>query len=161
MLEKLTPCKDESQDGAIKNDLIMYTIAMGGMSFLVIKYLSTFLLLGLFGVCSYNIYKTYVVYRLLLESKLVQDNTDTLKSMIDGNIEEQINSYLEELDKAYQNSNNEIANKINILNNNMNNEVTNFQDTFEFDSSDIENTFRDNKHRLEDERNSAEQRLKE
>lgn len=161
LLEKLTPCKDETQEGAIKNDLIMYTIAMGGMSFLVIKYLSTFLLIGLFGICSYNIYKTYVVYRLLLESKLVQDNTDILRSMIDKNVEDQINSYLAELDKAYLNSSNEIANKITGLNNSMNTEVANFKTSFEFDSSDIENTFKDNKHRLEDERNSSEQRLKD
>ena len=159
LMEKLTPCKDENKEGAITNDLIMYTLAVGGTSFLVIKFLSPFLLVGILGLCSYNIYKTYAVYRLLLETKLVQDNTDILKKLISSKVDEQIKQYLEQLENAYELSTEKVNNKISQLNLEMEKQINMLESNFQFDSTEVEEKFKNNKNRLKDEQIAAERNL--
>lgn len=159
LMEKLTPCKDETKEGAISNDLIMYTLAVGGVSFLVIKFLSPFLLVSILGLCSYNIYKTYAVYRLLLETKLVQDNTDTLKKLISSKVDEQIKQYLEQLENAYELSTEKVNNKISQLNMEMEKQINMLESNFQFDSTEVEEKFENNKNRLKDEQTAAERNL--
>lgn len=159
LMEKLTPCKDETKEGAISNDLIMYTLAVGGVSFLVIKFLSPFLLVSILGLCSYNIYKTYAVYRLLLETKLVQDNTDILKKLISSKVDEQIKQYLEELENAYELSTEKVNNKISQLNMEMEKQINMLESNFQFDSTEVEEKFENNKNRLKDEQTAAERNL--
>ena len=159
LMEKLTPCKDETKDGAITNDLIMYTLAVGGVSFLVIKLLSPFLLVSLLGLCSYNIYKTYAVYRLLLEAKLVQDNTDVLKNLISSKVDEQIRQYLEQLENAYELSTEKVNNRISQLNMEMEKQINILESNFQFDSTEVESKFENNKNRLKDEQIATERHL--
>lgn len=156
LMEKLTPCKDETKEGAITNDLIMYTLAVGGVSFLVIKFLSPFLLVGILGLCSYNVYKTYAVYRLLLETKLVQDNTDTLKKLISSKVDEQIKQYLDQLEKAYELSTEKVNNRISQLNMEMEKQINMLESNFQFDATEVKEKFENNKNRLKDEQTAAE-----
>lgn len=159
LMEKLTPCKDETKEGAITNDLIMYTLAVGGVSFLVIKLLSPFLLVSLLGLCSYNVYKTYAVYRLLLETKLVQDNTDVLKNLISSKVDEQIKQYLEQLENAYELSTEKVNNRISQLNMEMEKQINILESNFQFDSTEVEAKFENNKNRLKDEQIATERHL--
>ena len=118
--------------------------------------MSPFLLVGILGLCSYNVYKTYAVYRLLLETKLVQDNTDTLKKLISSKVDEQIKQYLDQLEKAYELSTDKVNNRINQLNMEMEKQINMFESNFQFDATEVKEKFENNKNRLKDEQTAAE-----
>lgn len=159
LLKKLNPCKDETKEGALTNDVLLYTGVCAATSFLAVNFLSPYILLGLFALGGFNVYRTYAIYRLVLESKLLNDNVDAINNMLEESINEDMNADKEELDRLYNKKIKSVDRQISEIESNLNNQIEDFRDKFKFDDSGIRQKYDMTKSNLKQEQKRAEQSI--
>ncbi len=156
VLKKINPCKDESKEGSLQNDVFIYTGICAGLSFLTVNFLSPYLVLGLFGLAGFNMYRTYAIYRLTLESKLLTDNIDAINSMVENSINEDMQEDREELDRIYNKKVKSIDQQIAHQEELLNDKILEVRDSFEFNDDYIRQKYDMTKSNLREEAKRAE-----
>lgn len=106
LLSKLNPCKDDEADAKdgdnINQSLLAYVILCGGISFAIMYFGSAFLFTGCLGVGYLNIKRAGNIRKLLLDSKVLLDNTDRMYSKIMEEVDADISEQMRALDEEYQ-----------------------------------------------------------
>lgn len=159
LLRKVNPCKDETKEGAVTNDVFMYTGICAAISFLTVNFLSPYIVLGIFGLGGFNLYRTYAIYRLVLESKLLTDNVDTINNMIEDSINSDMQADKDELDRLYNKKVKTLDKQIAEFEGQLNDRIMETRSNFEFDDSAIRQKYDMTKSNLKQEQKRAEQSI--
>ncbi len=106
LLSKLNPCKDDEAEGedSLSQSLLSYIILCGSISFAVMYFGSSALFTGCLGIGYMNVRRAGNIRKLLLDSKVLLDNTDRMYSKIMQDVDDDINDKLNALDEEYQNT---------------------------------------------------------
>lgn len=137
LLKKLSPCKDEKDEDAIRNGVIMYLAICIFTTVVVLNFLSPVLLLLLVVIGGTNIYKGYMAYRIVLETKILEDNKSLIDDLINKHVTEDMDKAKQMLKKKYEVNEGKIQARIDTTTDKLQTVLSKVKDNFEFDDSSI------------------------
>lgn len=148
-LRKMTPCRDERSEEAIRRDIILYLVICSIITFMVFKFLSPILLVILIVIAVINISKGVMAYHIVLETKNLQDNQNMIDNLITKHVNEDMDKAKDILDKKHEAVQDKIQKRINICTDKLQEIVRNCDKTFKYDSSPIQERYNRTKVNIE------------
>lgn len=137
VLKKLNPCKDETAEGAVTNDIFLYIGMCAVLSVFTLSVGSPYLILGLTTLGGLNIYKGYSTYRIALESKLLSDNIARIDDMVDNQVNEELEEAKNQLTDIFETNVNKLKTRISQLEDKLEQTVMEVRESFNFDETPI------------------------
>ncbi|GAA0101613.1 hypothetical protein UT300012_23280 [Paraclostridium bifermentans] len=141
LLKKLNPCKDETAEGALKNDVLLYVGLCAALSFFTLSVGAPYLVLGLTTLGGLNVYKGYSTYRLVLESKLLADNIDRIDDLVANQVNTELDEAKTKLTDIYDRNCEKINSRLDKYENQLTDELMKVRDTFQFNEDEIRQRF--------------------
>lgn len=141
VLKKMNPCKDESDEDAIRKGVLMYIGICGILVILVLNFLSPVLLLMLVVLGGMNIYKGYIAYRIVLETKILEDNKNLIDDLVSKRVNKDMENAKSKLDKKYSMNNDKIQQKINAYTDKLQDVLEKAKQSYKFDDNSIKTKY--------------------
>ena len=137
VLKKMNPCKDETDEDAIRKGVFMYIGICAVAVVLILNFLSPVLLLMLVVIGGINIYKGYIAYRIVLETKILEDNKNLIDDLVSKRVNKDMENAKSKLDKKYAINNDKIQQKINAYTDKLQDILEKAKQSYNFDDSSI------------------------
>lgn len=141
ILKKLNPCKDETAEGALTNDIFLYIGMCAVLSVFTLSVGSPYLILGLTTLGGLNVYKGYSTYRIALESKLLSDNIARIDDMVNNQVNEELEEAKNALTDIFETNVNKIKNRIAQMEDKLEQEIMEVRESFNFDETSIKQKY--------------------
>lgn len=148
-LRKMTPCRDEKSEEAIRKDIIMYLLICSILTFMVINFLSPLLLGILIMISIINVSKGVMAYRIVLETKNLQDNQNMIDNLISKHVNEDMDKAKSILDKKHEAAQDKLQKRINLCTDKLQDIIRNCDKTFKYDSKPIQERYNRTKVNIE------------
>ena len=161
-LQVLNPCKDDNGDETkIRNGLIAYIAICGFITFGVVYYLSTIVLVGLFILGYYNLTRSNKIEKIIFHCKVLNDNIEKIKQAIEDDIELNRQHDKIKLDEEFDDIMSKLMDNRNNKELEMQNKLDEVRDNFSFDDSEINTRYQMNIASKEEEIKRLDNDIKE
>lgn len=143
ILAKLNPCKDDdlNNEKKVRDSLIGYITLCGILSGTIMYFGSSIVFLSSLCVGFLNIRRAGTARKLLLDSKVLLDNIDTMYNKITQEVEEEVTESLAELEESYNSVVGEIQTKRSETEQKIKDEIAKVKENFVFDPSSIVDSY--------------------
>ena len=143
LLEVLNPCKDDTNMDStkVKNSIVVYIVICGIMSFCTLYYASSWLFVGCLAIGTFNIKKSALLQKLLIDAKILSDNVEKMKEKINSYATEDSNAALEKLNSEFQEVLRTLERRRAKYAESLEKTLINARQNFEFDDSTIRRSY--------------------